>query len=65
MSRTEESGYAVDPVVEEVRRAGEELAREMGYDLHRLCEYLREAERQHPERLAQPASTRRKAATNR
>ena len=63
MSKTEETGYGVDPVVEEVRRAGEELARKAGYDLHRLCEHLREAERRHPERLARPTSTRPRAKT--
>ena len=40
-----------DPVVTEVRRAGEEMAREAGDDLHVLCERLRECERRHPERL--------------
>ena len=41
-----------DPIVAEVRKAGEEMAREANYDLHILCERLREAEREHPERLA-------------
>ena len=41
-----------DPIVAEVRRAGDEMAREANYDLHTLCERLREAERKHPERLA-------------
>jgi len=40
-----------DPIVEEIRKAGDEMAREAGYDLHTLCERLREAERQHPERI--------------
>ena len=40
-----------DPIVAEVRKAGDEMAREASYDLHTLCERLREAERQHPERL--------------
>ena len=38
-----------DPIVREVRRAGEELARTAGFDLHRLCERLREAEAQDSE----------------
>ena len=37
-----------DPIVEEVRAAGEELARECGYDFHLLCERIRERERQQP-----------------
>ena len=40
-----------DPIVMEMREAGGEMAREANYDLHTLCERLREAERQHPERL--------------
>lgn len=40
-----------DPVVAEVRKAGDEMAREANYDLHTLCERLREAERKHSERL--------------
>jgi len=42
---------ASDPVVDEVRKAGEEMAREAGFDLHTLCERLREAEQRHPERV--------------
>lgn len=41
-----------DPIVEQTRRAGEELARAAGYDLHVMCERLRESERKHPERIA-------------
>jgi hypothetical protein len=46
-----------DPIVEEIRKVRAELAREAGYDLHLICERLREAERQHPERMAAPKST--------
>ena len=41
-----------DPIVAEVRKAGDEIFREANYDIHTVCERLREAERQHPERLA-------------
>ena len=34
-----------DPIVEEVRKAGEELARQANYDLHTLCENLRKNEK--------------------
>lgn len=44
-----------DPIVDEVRRAGAEMAREANYDLHALCERLREAERRHPERVLDTA----------
>lgn len=38
-----------DPIVAEVRRHRQELAAEFGYDLKRLCEHLRQREREHPE----------------
>ncbi|MDP6155291.1 MAG: hypothetical protein QGH39_05680 [Candidatus Thermoplasmatota archaeon] len=34
-----------DPIITEVRKAGKEIAREADYDIHRLCELLRERER--------------------
>lgn len=40
-----------DPIMTELREIREEMAREAGYDLHTFCERLREAEKQHPERL--------------
>ena len=51
MTRRRRQEIHEDPVVAEVRRAGEEMAREADRDLHVLCERLREAERKHPERL--------------
>ena len=33
-----------DPIVEEVRQAGAEIARKAGNDLHRLCRHLRAAQ---------------------
>ena len=39
-----------DPVVEEVRRVGEQIAAECGYDLHTLVERLREAQKRDPGR---------------
>ena len=39
-----------DPIIAEVRRAGDEMARESGYDLHALCARLRKAERKQPAR---------------
>jgi hypothetical protein len=35
-----------DPIVEEVRKAGNRLARKYGYDLHKLCEHFRKTERE-------------------
>lgn len=40
-----------DPIVEEVREAAEQLARDAGYDLHRLCERIRAHETQYADRL--------------
>ena len=40
-----------DPIVAEIRQIRAGLAREAGYNLHTICERLRETERQHPERL--------------
>ncbi len=44
----------IDPIVEEFRLAGAKLAKDAGYDLHTLCERLRAAECQHPERFEVP-----------
>ena len=37
-----------DPILEEVWRIKDELAREAGYDLHRLCENTRRWAAEHP-----------------
>ena len=44
-----------DPIAAEVRKAGAGILREANYDIHAICERLREAERQHPERLVKKA----------
>ena len=36
-----------DPIVAEIRHVRAELAREADYDLHTICERIREEERQH------------------
>ena len=40
-----------DPIVTEVRSAGQLLAEEAGGDLHLFFQRLREAQKQYPERL--------------
>lgn len=40
-----------DPIIEEVRKAGENLAREAGYDVHTFFNLLREREKLHAARL--------------
>ena len=49
-----------DPIVEEVRRAGDKIARECGYDLHRFCERLRQTEREFADRVGTPKALRRR-----
>lgn len=40
-----------DPIVEEARKAGEEIVKRAGGDIHSLCEYLRKQEKRHGSRL--------------
>lgn len=40
-----------DPIVEEVREARDEIARETGYDPKRLSEHLKESQKQNAGRL--------------
>ena len=42
-----------DPIVAEVRRAGQKLFEEAGSDLHVFFQRLREAEKKHPERIVE------------
>jgi len=63
MKTTSQNQTYDDPIVTEIRQIRAELAREANYDLHTICERLREAEREHPERLitapsATPSQTR-------
>ena len=43
-----------DPIIAEVYRAKDEFAREIGNDVGRLFDRLREDAKKHPERMAQP-----------
>ncbi|HXH95034.1 MAG TPA: hypothetical protein VNN25_25900 [Thermoanaerobaculia bacterium] len=47
-----------DPIVAETRKLREELMNEVGNDLDRLFDYLREREDQHAERLVSFAPRR-------
>ena len=40
-----------DPIVEETREARERLSAQFGHDLAALCAFLREKEKEHPDRL--------------
>ena len=43
-----------DPIVTEVRKAGQALAEQAGGDLHIFFQHLREAQQQYQKRLVQP-----------
>jgi hypothetical protein len=47
-----------DPIVKETRAAREELAARFDHDLAALCRYLREKEREHPDRVVTLAPRR-------
>jgi hypothetical protein len=40
-----------DPIVKETREAREKLSEQFGHDLAALCAFLREKEREHPDRV--------------
>ncbi|GMU22507.1 MAG: hypothetical protein AMXMBFR13_25930 [Phycisphaerae bacterium] len=41
----------IDPVVEEVRQQGARITQECDGDIHKMAEWLRNKEEQHPHRL--------------
>ena len=43
-----------DPILREVHRMKDLFAREVGYDLAKMCERPREDAKKHPERMVQP-----------
>ena len=44
-----------DPILQEVHRMKDKLAREVGYDVERLFDRLREVAKKRPERIVKPA----------
>ena len=50
-----------DPIVEQVRRAGRQLEKEAGGDVHRFFENLRAAQARYRERLVKRVPRRRSA----
>jgi hypothetical protein len=44
-----------DPILREVHRIKDKLAREVGYDVEKMFDRLREAAKKHPERMVHPA----------
>ena len=47
-----------DPIVDEIHRIREKLLEKSGGDLDKYMDRLKELEKQHPERLAEPAPSR-------
>lgn len=45
-----------DPILREVYRMKDQLAREVGYDVDKLFDMLREEAKKHPERMVNLAS---------
>lgn len=42
---------SADPIVEEVRRTKEAFAARFDYDIRRMFDYLKEKQKEHPERI--------------
>jgi hypothetical protein len=38
-------------IVQEVRQRAAQISERFGHDLHKYCEYLREQEKKHPEKM--------------
>jgi hypothetical protein len=38
-------------IVQEVRQRAAQISQRFGHDLHKYCEYLREQEKKHPEKM--------------
>ena len=51
-----EEGIPADPLIDEVRAIRRAISEQFGNDVDELCDHLQELERQHPERLVQPAA---------
>ena len=48
-----------DPIIEEVRKAGEQIAQEAGYDVHAFFNLLREREKLHATRIVSFSALKR------
>ena len=56
MKTTQPGSTLPDPLIDEVRAIRRAISEQFGNDVDRLCDHLRKLERQHPERLAEPAA---------
>ena len=56
MSTSQRSNTPDDPMIDEVRAIRRSISEQFGNDVDRLCDHLQKLERQHPERLVEPAA---------
>ena len=54
MTTSSQTSSLEDPIVAEIRQIRADLAREAHYDMHVICECIREEERWKPERASEP-----------
>ena len=54
MSSSQPGDTHSDPLIDEVRAIRKAISDQFDNDVDRLCEHLRQLERQHPDRLVQP-----------
>ncbi len=55
-SSDREAGVPTDPLIDEVRAIRRAISDQSGNDVDKLCDHLQELERQHPERMVEPAA---------
>ncbi len=56
MSTVQPSNTPADPLIDEVRTIRRAISEQFGNDVDRLCDHLQELEREHPERVVEPAA---------
>ena len=56
MSTLQPGSTPSDPLIDEVRAIRRAISEKFGNDVDTLCDHLQELERQHPERLVEPAA---------
>lgn len=47
-----------DPLIDEIRSIREEISNRFNNDVDKLCDYLQQLEREHPDRMATPEQLR-------
>ncbi|MGH7213279.1 MAG: hypothetical protein ACREIT_00650 [Tepidisphaeraceae bacterium] len=62
MSNSIDPHVPPDPLIDEIRAIRRELSERFDNDVRKLCDYLQEQERKHPERLVTPEQVKRGSA---